>query len=170
MIKKMLSSNKSIFSLLVLFLICSLCFQNLPTNIYPNMLDLSFGFSGQDVQNTFEALGEKGRTQYIYSSLILDTVFPIIYGLLFFALLLKLKEERVFILSLPLMAVIFDLCENISISFMMSSGSFNAISQSNILFASACNQCKWVLCILVITSLFVQLVKSIYKGSRSTER
>ena len=134
------------------------------------MLDLSFGFSGPDVQNTFEALGEKGRTQYIYSSLVLDTVFPIIYGLLFFTLLLKLKEERVFILSLPLMAVVFDLCENVSISFMMSSGSFNDISQSHISFASSFNQCKWVLCILVITSLLIQFVKSIYKASQSSER
>ncbi len=147
--KKKISSNKSIFLLLILLLICSACFQNLPNNIYPNMLDLSFGFSGPDVLKTFETLGETGRTQYIYSSLILDTAFPIIYGLLFFALLLKLKEERAFILSLPLMAVIFDLCENISISLMMSSDLFYEISESQIFISSALNQCKWVLCILV---------------------
>ena len=110
--EKKITSNKSIFLLLISLFICSVCFQNLPNNIYPNMLDLSFGFSGPDVQNTFEALGDKGRAQYIYSSLVLDTVFPIIYGLLFLALLLKMQEERTFILSLPFMAVIFDLCEN----------------------------------------------------------
>ena len=103
------------------------------------MLDLSFGFSGPDVQNTFEALGDKGRAQYIYSSLVLDTVFPIIYGLLFLALLLKLQEERTFILSLPFMAVIFDLCENISISVMMSADMFKEISESQIFFSSAFN-------------------------------
>ena len=131
------------------------------------MLDLSFGFSGPDVQNTFEALGKQGRTQYIYTSLVLDTVFPIIYGLLFLALLLKLQEERNFVLSLPFMAVIFDLCENISISFMMSSGSFNAISQSHILFASSFNQCKWVLCTLIITVLLIRVGKKAILGSKN---
>ena len=157
--KKKITSNKSIFFLLILLFICSVCFQNLPNNIYPNMLDLSFGFSGPDVQNTFEVLGEKGRTQYIYSSLVLDTVFPIIYGLLFFALLLKLKEERAFILSLPLMAVIFDLCENISISLMMSSDLFYEIPESQIFISSVLNQCKWVLCILVIAILLIRFGK-----------
>ena len=157
--KKKISSNKSIFLLLILLLICSACFQNLPNNIYPNMLDLSFGFSGPDVLKTFETLGETGRTQYIYSSLILDTAFPIIYGLLFFALLLKLKEERAFILSLPLMAVILDLCENISISLMMSSDLFYEISESQIFISSALNQCKWVLCILVIAILLIRFGK-----------
>ena len=157
--KKKITSNKSIFLLLILLFICSVCFQNLPNNIYPNMLDLSFGFSGPEVLKTFETLGETGRTQYIYSSLILDTAFPIIYGLLFFALLLKLKEERAFILSLPFLAVIFDLCENISISLMMSSDFFNEISESQIFISSVLNQCKWVLCILVITILFIRFGK-----------
>ena len=154
-----LSSTKVIFLLVILLLACSVGFQNLPNNIYPNMLDLLFGFNALDVQKTFEALGETGRTQYIYSSLILDTAFPIIYGLLFFALLLKLKEERAFILSLPLMAVIFDLCENISISLMMSSDLFYEIPESQIFISSALNQCKWVLCILVIAILLIRFGK-----------
>jgi len=154
-----LSSTKVIFLLVILLLACSVGFQNLPNNIYPNMLDLLFGFNALDVQKTFEALGETGRTQYIYSSLILDTAFPIIYGLLFFALLLKLKEERAFILSLPLMAVIFDLCENISISLMMSSDLFYEIPESQIFISSVLNQCKWVLCILVIAILLIRFGK-----------
>ncbi len=165
--REVISSNKSIFSFLILILICSVCFQNLPNHIYPNMLDLSFGFSGPDVQNTFEALGEKGRTQYIYSSLILDTVFPIIYGFLFLGLLLKLKEERAFILSLPFFAIIFDLCENISICLMMSSNAFNEISESQIFLSSVLNQCKWVLCILVITILLIRLGKKVILKSKT---
>ena len=35
------------------------------------MLDLLFGFNALDVQKTFETLGETGRIQYVYSSLIL---------------------------------------------------------------------------------------------------
>ena len=85
--EKKITSNKSIFLLLISLFICSVCFQNLPNNIYPNMLDLSFGFSGPDVLKTFETLGETGRTQYVYSSLILDTAFPVLYVLLFVSIL-----------------------------------------------------------------------------------
>ena len=164
--KKILSSNVSIFCLVILLAACGLGFQSLPSNVYPNMLDLLFGFSGLEVQNTFEALGEKGRTQYIYSSLVLDTFFPIIYGLLFLALLLKLQEKRMFILSLPFMAVIFDLCENISISVMMSADMFKEISESQIFFSSAFNQCKWVLCTLIITVLLIRVGKKAILGPK----
>ena len=81
-----LSSTKVIILLLILLLACSVGFQNLPNNIYSNMLDLLFGFNALDVQKTFETLGETGRIQYVYSSLILDTAFPVLYVLLFISI------------------------------------------------------------------------------------
>ena len=138
-----LSSTKVIILLLILLVACSVGFQNLPNNIYPNMLDLLFGFNALDVQKTFETLGETGRIQYVYSSLILDTAFPVLYVLLFISILLKLNERRGFILYIPILAGIFDLGENISISLMMSSNSFSEIPESQIFISSILNQCKW---------------------------
>ncbi len=155
---KALSSNKFIFCLVALLAVCSIVFQNLPSNIYVNMLDLSFGFSGLDVQNSFEALGEEGRMQYIYSSLILDTVFPILYVLFFISILLKLHENSGLALFLPILAGIFDLSENISISMMMSFNSFSEIPESQILYASLFNQCKWSLCLCVLIFIFYRLI------------
>ncbi|MEC9391972.1 MAG: hypothetical protein VX806_04815 [Pseudomonadota bacterium] len=83
---------------------------------------------------------------YIYSSLILDTVFPILYVLFFISILLKLNEKSPFILYLPLIAGLFDIGENIFISLMMSSASFNNIPESQIFFGSLFNQFKWILC------------------------
>ncbi len=162
-----LSSTKVIFLLVILLLTCSVGFQNLPNNIYSNMLDLLFGFNALDVQKTFEALGETGRTQYIYSSLILDTAFPILYVLLFISILLKLNEERVFVFCLPILAGFFDLGENIFISLMMSSNSFSEIPQSQIFIASLLNQCKWVLCTLIITILLMRVGKKVILRSKN---
>jgi len=162
-----LSSTKVIFLLVILLLTCSVGFQNLPNNIYSNMLDLLFGFSALDVQKTFEALGETGRTQYIYSSLILDTAFPILYVLLFISILLKLNEERVFVFCLPILAGFFDLGENIFISLMMSSNSFSEIPQSQIFIASLLNQCKWILCTLIITILLIRFGKKVILRSKN---
>ena len=162
-----LSSNKLIFILLILLVASSVAFQNLPNNIYPNMLDLSFGFSGPDVLKTFETLGEMGRTQYVYSSLILDTAFPVLYVLLFISILLKLNEQRIFVLCIPILAGIFDIGENIFISLMMSSNSFSEIPQSQIFIASLLNQCKWVLCTLIITILLIRFGKKVILRSKN---
>ena len=161
--KKKITSNKSIFFLLILLCICSVCFQNLPNKIYPNMLDLLFGFNALDVQKTFETLGETGRIQYVYSSLILDTVFPVLYVLLFISILLKLNEKRIFILYIPILAGIFDLGENISISLMMSSNSFNEIPESQIFISSVLNQCKWSLCLCSVIFIFFKLISNSLK-------
>ena len=161
--KRKITSNKSIFLLLILLFICSVGFQNLPNEIYPNMLDLLFGFTALDVKNTFETLGETGRTQYVYSSLILDTAFPVLYVLLFISILLKLNEKRIFILYIPILAGIFDLGENISISLMMSSNSFSEISESQIFISSVLNQCKWSLCLCSVIFIFFKLISNLLK-------
>ena len=161
--KRKITSNKSIFFLLILLFICSVCFQNLPNEIYPNMLDLLFGFNALDVQKTFETLGETGRIQYVYSSLILDTVFPVLYVLLFISILLKLNERRIFILCIPILAGIFDLGENISISLMMSSNSFREIPESQIFISSVLNQCKWSLCLCSVIFIFFKLISNSLK-------
>jgi len=158
-----LSSNKLIFILLILLVASSVAFQNLPNNIYPNMLDLSFGFSGPDVLKTFETLGETGRTQYVYSSLILDTAFPVLYVLLFISILLKLNELRIFVLCIPILAGIFDIGENIFISLMMSSNSFSEIPESQIFISSLLNQCKWSLCLCSVIFIFFKLISNSLK-------
>ena len=161
--KKKITSNKSIFFLFILLFICSVCFQNLPNKIYPNMLDLLFGFNALDVQKTFETLGEAGRIQYVYSSLILDTAFPVLYVLLFISILLKLNERRIFILYIPILTGIFDLGENISISLMMSSNSFSEIPESQIFISSLLNQCKWSLCLCSVIFIFFKLISNSLK-------
>ncbi len=161
--KRKITSNKSIFLLLILLFICSVCFQNLPNEIYPNMLDLLFGFNALDVKNTFETLGETGRIQYVYSSLILDTVFPVLYVLLFISILLKLNEQRIFVLCIPMLAGIFDIGENIFISLMMTSNSFSEIPESQIFISSLLNQCKWSLCLCSVIFIFFKLISNSLK-------
>ena len=160
---KIIPPNLFIFTITILLIVIGIIFQNLPHNIYPNMLDLLFGFKGLEVQNTFDALGRTGREQYIYSSLILDTAFPILYVLLFISILLKLNEGRVLVLCLPILAGIFDLGENIFISLMMSSSSFSEIPESQIFISSLLNQCKWSLCLCSVIFIFFKLISNILK-------
>ena len=127
------------------------------------MLDLLFGFGSLEVQNTFDSLGRIGRSQYIYSSLILDTAFPVLYVLFLVAVLLKLDEGRTFVLCLPILAGIFDLGENIFISLMMFSDSFSEIPEWQIFIASLLNQCKWSLCLCSVIFIFFKLISNSLK-------
>ena len=163
LINKIIPSNFFIFTITILLIVIGIIFQNLPNNIYPNMLDLLFGFNGSEVRNTFNALGRTGREQYIYSSLILDTAFPILYVLLFISIFIKLNEGRVLVLCLPIFAGIFDLGENIFISLMMSSNLFSEIPESQIFIASILNQCKWSLFLCSVIFIFFKLISNSLK-------
>jgi len=158
MMRKIISSNKFLISNLLLLMVCMAIFQHLPNNIYPNMLDLSFGFNVHDVQNTFNVLGDKGRMNYIVSSLTLDTLFPILYSLFFISIFLKLNEDRSLILCLPIIAGVCDLGENILIASMMSAPSLNEITASHILLGSIFNQGKWIFCFFVVALIFFKLI------------
>ena len=93
MIKKYLhlvSSTKSQIIIFVLLNICGLIFIFLPHNIFANMLDLELFYSKENVIRNFNAIGSDGRSVYVLSSLILDTLYPILYTSLFLGAYVKL--------------------------------------------------------------------------------
>jgi len=75
----LVSSKKSQIAIFILLNICGLIFFILPHNIFSNMLDLRFSYSVSDVIGNLEEIGVDGRRIYIYTSLILDTIYPILY-------------------------------------------------------------------------------------------
>ena len=158
MMCKAMRSNKFLISNLLLLLACMAIFQHLPNNIYPNMLDLSFGLSVYDVQNAFNVLSDRGRMNYIVSSLTLDTVFPILYSLFFISIFLKLNEDRPLILCIPIIAGVCDLGENVFIASIMSSLDFNQIAESQILIGSLFNQGKWIFCFTTLVLILLKLI------------
>ena len=77
------SSTKSQITIFVLLNICGLIFIFLPHNIFSNMLDLELFYGKEDVVKNLYAIGPNGRSIHVLSSLLLDTVYPILYTSLF---------------------------------------------------------------------------------------
>ena len=73
------SKKSSQIILFILFNLCGLTFILLPYGIVWNMLDLHFSYTSADVFKSFYQMGEKGRYVYLYSTLIIDTFYPILY-------------------------------------------------------------------------------------------
>ena len=132
--------------------------------IYENMLDLRFGFNYSDVLYTVNSLGEEGRETCLLASLILDTIFPILYVSFFLGIYSFLEIKRNVWYLLPVLVGISDILENIQISLIMVA-SVPEISNEQIFFASFSNQVKWILCSISLIILLFGLIKKFGKTS-----
>ena len=83
--------------------------------------DLSFFYAPTDLYRMAEAYGPEGRLYYVRARFTFDLVFPLVYGaFLMFTSAWALKELTIpnsrwrLLLLIPLLAVLFDLLENIA--------------------------------------------------------
>jgi hypothetical protein len=80
------------------------------------------GYSPEDARKFFEAIGPDGRKLYANTELSLDVAFPLVYGSLFAALLILLygQVSARYRVLVPLLTVVMDLAENVTLAFLAS--------------------------------------------------
>ncbi len=138
----LVSLTKSQIIIFVSLNICGLLFFLLPHNIFWNMLDLKFSYNEEVLLKSFNTIGDEGRRVYYFSALILDTAYPLLYVSLFLGAYVKLFKNNSYICIFPIAAAIFDIMENIQISFHLSN--FPSISVQNIFYTSTSTSLKWL--------------------------
>lgn len=148
---KLISSKKSQIIIFILLNICGLIFIFLPHNIFANMIDLNLSYGIQDVYDAFNAMGEEGRVINIYSTLILDTVYPILYVSLILGAYVRLFSKNGYILLIPVLTGLFDLSENIQLVIMNLS--YSTIDESQVALASLTTSLKWLFVAVMILIL-----------------
>jgi len=107
-------------SFFLAFLFVVVIFPSLAGNI--ESLDTRMdGYDFAEVMAALEGYGADGRGRYIWVSLILDTLFPIIYFSLYAGLIYRFApHEKLKLLAyLPLIGGVVDLGENIQIVTML---------------------------------------------------
>ena len=154
---KLISSKKSQIIIFILLNICGLIFIFLPHNIFANMIDLNLSYGIQDVYDAFNAMGEEGRVINIYSTLILDTVYPILYVSLILGAYVQLFSKNGYILLIPILTGLFDLSENIQLVIMNLS--YSTIDESQVALASLTTSLKWLFVALMILILVFGIFK-----------
>ena len=85
------------------------------------MLDMTFDYSPEEAYEQVNAYGEQGRSVYLFTSLVLDTLFPLLYGAfmsLVLVFLLQKTKYRMLIL-MPLLLVLIDYLENTHLAFLI---------------------------------------------------
>ena len=160
MIKKYLhlvSTTKSQIIIFVLLNICGLIFIFLPHNIFANMLDLELYYGKENVVRNFNAIGSDGRSVYVLSSLLLDTIYPILYTSLFLGAFVKLFQRSQTILFLPLTAFSFDILENIQITILNLN--FPNINETHVYLSSMATSAKWIAILASMLVLIYGIIK-----------
>ena len=154
---ELVSTTKSQITIFVLLNICGLIFLFLPHNIFVNMLDLELFYSKETVVNNFSAMGPDGRSVYVLSSLILDTLYPILYTSLILGAYVKLFKSSGVILLIPLTAFSFDILENVQITRLILN--FPNINETHVYLASMATSFKWITISIAISVLIYGIIK-----------
>ena len=153
----LVSSIKSQIILFVLLNICGLIFIFLPHNIFANMLDLELYYGKENVVRNFNAIGPDGRSVYVFSSLILDTLYPILYTSLILGAYVKLFKSSGAILFIPLIAFSSDILENLQITRLILD--FPNVNETNVSLASMATSSKWIAISIAISVLIYGIIK-----------
>ena len=153
------SKKRSQIILFILFNFCGLIFILLPYGIIWNMLDLHFNYTSADVFKSFYQMGEKGRYVNLYSTLIIDTIYPILYTSLMLGAYVTLFKKNKLILFLPITVFILDIFENINIVYMNIT--FLNLNETQVMIASTITSFKWITVIVMLTLLIFGLIKKI---------
>ena len=150
-------SKKSQITIFILLNLCGLIFFLLPHNIFWNMLDLRFSYTREILMQSFDTIGEEGRQLYFISSLVIDTIYPLLYVSLFLGAYYKLFRENSFIFIFPLASGLFDILENIQISLLLLN--FPIVSSQNIFYSSTSTSIKWAMIGISVSILIYGVVK-----------
>ncbi len=141
--------------------------------------DLLFFYSGEKLYEVASSYGELGRNAYIETRFQFDLVWPVVYTLFlvtsiswFCSRITNVQSKLRYCNLLPIVAVVFDLLENLSVSIVMYQFPAKTALFSNI--ASYSTTLKWIfvyasfltLAISMVVFLWVSIKKRIIRNSR----
>jgi hypothetical protein len=108
-----------IFSFIGVVLMVTWVFPALP--VHGELIDLKLQYSLPDIQAAMQQYGADGRAAYAWASPTVDTLFPALYVTFFSGLFYRFRpSERLWVLAfIPLIAGVWDLCENAQITAML---------------------------------------------------
>jgi len=158
------------FAATAVFLI--LVFPNIP--IDGQSLDSRSGYTYDEALASLEQYGPEGRTTYIWSSALLDTLFPIAYVTFFAGLIyrFRLTEGTWWLAFIPVVAGLCDLAENAQIMAMLVQ--YPDIGATQVAWASAFTAAKgWIGTIYQILGaglLLVAIARSVVRALRRRRR
>lgn len=134
-----------------------------------NSLDARFSYVQADVIALFKTVKAEGRQKMKFISGVIDMMYPLVYGLLFWLLLAQLtdglaNQKLRAVRFLPLVAVLFDYTENFSVLNMLQT--FPSISEGQVMMSSLATSSKWVCLGLTLLLVVVLVLYRLYRHQK----
>jgi hypothetical protein len=147
--------------------------KDIVQNTSQSLLDVRFGYSKTQVNQFFSEIGQLGRENHIFFTSVLDSLYPVFYGLflIFFISYLYQKAfsknyEFRYLNLVPIIIIIADFAENVLILYMLNV--FPHFSENVVKWSSNATLIKWgaVLfsILLVFIGVFAWAFKSLLKA------
>ena len=143
-------------------------FPSLP--IDGEMIDLKLSYDLAAIQQAMLQYGAHGRAVYALASPTLDTLFPLLYVTFFAGLLYRFRpNEKLWLAAfVPLVAGIWDLCENAQITAMLMQ--YPELSVRQVAVASFFTSTKHVLsAVYEVAAVTFLLIFAARRVSRTTK-
>ena len=121
------------------------------------MLDLELFYSKENVVENFSTMGPDGRSIYVLASLLIDTLYPILYLSLFLGAYSKLFRSSRAILLVPITAFSFDILENLQITRLNLN--FPNINETHVNLCSMTTSLKWIAIAITVSVLMYGIIK-----------
>lgn len=133
LIRKSLNGKK----IIILFILTNIVYAFMLFVSIPKVMSFSGGMKLPDMMPAgydsnylnllFTTLGEKGRDAYLFNQIPADMIYPFLFGISYCLILAyilnklgRLESNYFYLCLLPLIAGLFDYCENAGIIFMLS--------------------------------------------------
>lgn len=117
------------------------------------LLDVLFNYSEEDAYLQLGAYGERGRSLCLFNTLVIDSLFPFVYGtfgMLLLGALLGHTSYRVLVL-LPLLVIIVDYIENTHTALLLIN--YPEVKPWVAYFGSIMTSIKWTLIGLILMAI-----------------
>ena len=124
-----------------------------------NSLGLSFSYTKEMVQNFFESRNQEQLLCYRQFLLIWDTIFALIYTLMYPSWIMYLFNEKRLFLIIPVLGMLADWAENYTEILMLNTYlNSNPVSETLVSIGSGINSFKWVLSSLTYLIILVGIM------------
>ena len=124
-----------------------------------NSLGLSFSYTKEMVQNFFETRDQEQLLCYRQFLLIWDTIFALIYTLMYASWIMYLFNEKRLFLIIPVLGMLADWAENYTEILMLNTYlNSNPVSETLVSIGSGINSFKWVLSSLTYLIILVGIM------------
>ncbi len=144
-----------------LWIILYFSFGKVFSVIEGNIPDIMFHYSPEQLYYIFNDLGEEGRNIYVRGSLLLDYLYPLVYGG-FLSLSLFALSAGMKISTLPWVVSFLDYIENINLLLLIRS--FPDWDRNLAFLNGFVTSAKWISIIVVISILAVFAIKRLVKS------